>query len=65
MGPWGRGRRNRFLVALLAPLAVTGLTTPARGDTPATVGSGPVTDLVVRGDTVEVTALPARARVVF
>jgi alpha-glucosidase (family GH31 glycosyl hydrolase) len=65
MGPWGRGRRYRSFVALVVPLAVAGLSTTARGDTPATAGSGPVTDLVVRGDTVEVTALPVRARVVF
>jgi alpha-glucosidase (family GH31 glycosyl hydrolase) len=65
MGPWGKARQHRFVVALIGLLSVLGLSSAARGESPAAVGPGPVTDLVVRGNTVEVTALPAKARVVF
>ena len=64
MGP-SRGRnRHRCLVALLTVLVV-GLPAVARGDSPRAVGPGPITGLVVRGNTVEIMALPARAQLIF
>src|SRR5687767_11626889 len=74
MGPWGRGRRYRSLVALVIVVAVPGLSVAARSDTteapdtpgaPGVPAAGPVTDVVVQGDTAEITALPARLQVVF
>jgi alpha-glucosidase (family GH31 glycosyl hydrolase) len=48
-------------------MAVPGLSAAARSDTtePGVPAAGPVTDVVVQGDTVEITALPARLQVVF
>lgn len=66
MGSWGRARRHRRFVALVSLLAGLGLSATAQGAPPeAVAAAGPVTGLVVRGSTVDVTALPARVQVVF
>ncbi|HEV7861686.1 MAG TPA: TIM-barrel domain-containing protein [Acidimicrobiia bacterium] len=49
----------------MAVLAVLGLPVMARGAAPRLTGLGPVTSLVVRGNTVEIVALPVRAQVIF
>ena len=66
MGLWRERRQQRRFVALAAGLVVIGLPALARGDPVRTVGPGPVTGFDVRGNTVEIAALPtARAQVVF
>ncbi len=66
MGLWRGRRQHRRFVALAAGLVILGLPALARGDQVRAVGPGPVTDFEVRGDTVEIAALPtARAQVVF
>ena len=63
---WGGPRRHRRAVALAGLAAGLGLSAAtAEGASPAAVGPGPVTGVTLRGDTVEITAPPARAQIVF
>jgi alpha-glucosidase len=65
MGSWRGRRSHRRLVALAAALVVIGLPVMARGVTPKTVGPGPVTGFVVRGNTVEITPVQTRFQPIF
>jgi len=63
MGPSGGPRRHRRRVALAVALLVVGIPAMARSASPRASSPGPVTSLVVRGNTVEVAALPSGALV--
>ena len=66
MGLPGRGRQRRFVALLAVVLPVLPLAAPARGaPAPRGVTPGPVTALTVQDDTVDITAVAERARVVF
>jgi alpha-glucosidase len=58
-------RRHVQRVALVAVLLIVGLPAMARSDSPKAVTPGPVTDFLVRGNTVEITAVRARFQVIF
>ena len=62
-----RRLRQRRLIALAAAAALGLPLAAARGASPTATGvtAGPVTDLAVKGDTVEITAPAQRVRVVF
>src|SRR5438552_18760635 len=67
MGLQGRHRQRRLIALLAAAALGLPLAATARGAPPAVTGitAGPVTDLAVRGDTVEITAPAQRVRVDF
>ncbi|HYH48175.1 MAG TPA: TIM-barrel domain-containing protein [Acidimicrobiia bacterium] len=61
-----RGARRHFRRAVLAAvLLAIGIPAMARGASPEAVTPGPVTAFAVQGNTVEITALRARAKLVF
>ena len=66
MGLRGRHRQRR-LIALAVAVTLGLPLAAARGAPPTVTGiaAGPVTDLAVRGDTVEITTPAQRARVTF
>jgi alpha-glucosidase len=67
MGVWQRRRQHRRFVAVAAVLLLTGLPALARGApaAPDADGPGALTGFVVRGNTVEISAVRATFKVIF